>query len=77
MADATGWRMECLMKLCLATYTGFALACGPQSTPPVDTPRTLPPAEPPSDLSREPTRASDAGKPGQDPEDEKREPAQE
>jgi hypothetical protein len=29
-------------------------ACGPQSTPPVDTPRTLPAAQPQADVSREP-----------------------
>lgn len=51
------------------------LACS-QSTPPVDTPATLPPAEPPADVTRtsaekgttdEPTveRAADAGKPDQ------------
>jgi hypothetical protein len=53
--------MERLMKLCMATYAGLAFACGPQSKPPVDTPQTLPPAEPPADVSREPTKASDAG----------------
>lgn len=64
------------MKLCMATYAGFTFACGPQSKPPVDTPETLPPAEPPADLSREPTKASDANKPGQNPEEKERDPAQ-
>lgn len=67
--------MERLMKLCLATFTGLSFACGPQSTPPVDTPRSLPPAEPPADLSREPTKAVDAGKEEQE-EQTPREPSQ-
>jgi hypothetical protein len=69
--------MERLMKLCMATYAGLTFACGPQSKPPVDTPQTLPPADPPADLSREPTtQAAEAGKPEQNPEAKKREPAQ-
>jgi hypothetical protein len=48
------------MLLCLAILGAASSACG-SSPPRLDTPQTLPPAEPQADLSRQPTTSEGAG----------------
>ncbi|RYZ06134.1 MAG: hypothetical protein EOO73_17155 [Myxococcales bacterium] len=55
------------LVICLVSLSvGLAVACS-QSAPVIDTPATLPPAEPPADVSRDspsapPDKAAEAGK---------------
>jgi len=54
-----------MTRLVVGLICAGVLSCS-QSTPPVDTPATLPPAEPPADVTRDsPDKAADAGKPEQ------------
>jgi hypothetical protein len=57
-----------LWKLLLLPVGLGIVACGPASRPPVDTQKSLPPADPPADLSRKPAdEAANAGKPEAQP----------
>ncbi len=57
--------MQVRVTLVILVSAAVTWACRHQAAPPVDTPKTLPPAQPQADVPRVPATASSADKPAE------------